>query len=405
MFDAFCRDCNQATDVVFDHSAGNAVCSECGLVLGSHSIDETSEWQTFSNDYGNNGSPSNPLIVDDGLSNVIAKSNGASSDVPSSSLGRWQNSSSNPDLGLIVSFQTIDIMAEKLGLVPTIKDRANEIYKRVEDQKSSKGRNQEALLAACVYIACRQEDKPRTIKEICLIANGATKKEIVRAKEYIVKQLGLENGGQSIEMGIIHIGDFMGRFCSNLGMNHQAVKAATESVQNSEEFDIRRSPISIAATVIYIITHLSDDKKSLRDISVATGVSEGTIRNTYKDIFPHVSKIIPTWYAKEEDLKNLQPLKLNSKRVDEMVEVGMVDEIREYFVSGADNSKGIRRVIGVPEIDYFFEIVKKNTIDDAKKEKILNKAIRKTKHSTCILAKNQLLKEYGSYAWIDSVQN
>lgn len=45
---------------------------------------------------------------------------------------------------------------------------------------------------------------------------------------------------------------------------------------------------------------------NLVDISVATGVAEGTIRNSYKDLYPHLSKIIPAWYAKEEDLKNLQ---------------------------------------------------------------------------------------------------
>ncbi|CAH8269997.1 unnamed protein product [Arabidopsis lyrata] len=49
-------------------------------------------------------------------------------------------------------------------------------------------------------------------------------------------------------------------------MSNQTVKAAQESVQKSEEFDIRRSPISIAAAIIYIITQLSDDKKLLRDI-------------------------------------------------------------------------------------------------------------------------------------------
>jgi transcription initiation factor TFIIB len=310
MSDAFCSDCKRATEVVFDHSAGDAVCSECGLVLESHSIDETSEWRTFANESGDNdpvrvGGPNNPLLTDGGLSTLIAKPNGASGDFLSSSLSRWQNRGSNNDRGLILAFKTIGTMSERLGLVPTIKDRANEIYKRVEDQKSSRGRNQDALLAACLYIACRQEDKPRTVKEICSIANGATKKEIGRAKEYIVKQLGLENGGQSVEMGTIHAGDFMRRFCSNLGMNHQAIKAAQESVQKSEEFDIRRSPISIAAAVIYIITQLSDDKKPLKDISVATGVAEGTIRNSYKDLYPHVSKIIPSWYAKEEDLKNL----------------------------------------------------------------------------------------------------
>ncbi len=45
-----------------------------------------------------------------------------------------------------------------------VKDRANEIYKKVEDLKSIRGRSQDAILAACLYIACRQEDKPRTFK-------------------------------------------------------------------------------------------------------------------------------------------------------------------------------------------------------------------------------------------------
>ncbi|KAL9237956.1 hypothetical protein vseg_012444 [Gypsophila vaccaria] len=307
--DAFCSDCKKHTEVVFDHSAGDTVCSECGLVLESHSIDETSEWRTFANESNDNdpvrvGGPSNPLLTDGGLSTVISKPNGTTGDYLSSSLGRWQNRGANPDRGLILAFKTIATMADRLGLVSTIKDRASEIYKKVEDQKSSRGRNQDAILAACLYIACRQEDKPRTVKEICSVANGATKKEIGRAKEYIVKQLEVEMG-QAVDMGTIHAGDFLRRFCSNLGMVNHAMKAAQEAVQKSEEIDIRRSPISIAAAIIYIITQLSEEKKPLRDVSLATGVAEGTIRNVYKDLYPHISKIIPTWYAKEEDLKNL----------------------------------------------------------------------------------------------------
>lgn len=309
MGDAFCSDCKRLTEVVFDHAAGDTVCSECGLVLESHSIDETSEWRTFANESNDNdpvrvGGPTNPLLTDGGLSTVISKPNGTTGDYLSSSLGRWQNRGANPDRGLIQAFKTIATMADRLGLVSTIKDRASEIYKKVEDQKSSRGRNQDAILAACLYIACRQEDKPRTVKEICSVANGATKKEIGRAKEYIVKQLEVEMG-KSVDMGTIHAGDFLRRFCSNLGMSNQAVKAAQEAVQKSEGIDIRRSPISIAAAVIYIITQLSEEKKPLRDISHATGVAEGTIRNAYKDLYPHISKIIPIWYAKEEDLKNL----------------------------------------------------------------------------------------------------
>ncbi|THG07980.1 transcription initiation factor IIB-2-like [Camellia sinensis] len=234
MGNVYCSDCNRATEVVFDHSAGDTVCSECGLMLESHSIDETSEWRTFANELSGNdpvrvGGPTNPLLTDGGLSTVFSKPNGVISDFLSSSLGCWQNRDSNPDRSLILAFKTIATMSNRLGLVATIKDRANELFKKVEDQKSSRGRNQDAILAACLYIACRQEDKPHTVKEICSVANGATKKEISQAKEYIVKQLELEMG-QSVEMGTIHAGDFMRLFCSNLGMNNQAVKAAQEIV-------------------------------------------------------------------------------------------------------------------------------------------------------------------------------
>ena len=118
MGDAFCSDCKRYTEVVSDHSAGDTVCSECGLVLESHSIDETSEWRIFANESGDNdpvrvGGPTNPLLTDGGLSTVIAKPNGASGDFLSSSLGRWQNRGSNPDRGLIMAFKTIATMSDR----------------------------------------------------------------------------------------------------------------------------------------------------------------------------------------------------------------------------------------------------------------------------------------------------
>ncbi|XP_031253165.1 transcription initiation factor IIB-like isoform X1 [Pistacia vera] len=309
MADSFCRDCNKLTEVVFDHSAGDTICSECGLVLEAHSIDKTSEWRTFSNGSSDHdpvrvGGPLNPLLTDGGLSTVIVKPTAGSTQFLSGSLGKWQTRSSNPDRNLIQAFTYISAMSDRLGLVTTIKDRANEIYKKVEDQKPLRGRNLAAIVAACLYIACRQENKPRTVKEFCSVANGTTKKEIGRAKEFIVKHLEAELG-QSIEMGTIHASDYLRRFGSYLGMTNQAVKAAQEAVQKSEELDIRRSPISLAAAAIYIITQLSTDPKLLKEISVVTRVAEGTIKNSYRDLYPHLSRIIPDWFANAEDIKSL----------------------------------------------------------------------------------------------------
>ena len=44
------------------------------------------------------------------------------------------------------------------------KDRANQLFKQVHEQKSLKGRSNDAIASACLYIACRQEGVPRTFK-------------------------------------------------------------------------------------------------------------------------------------------------------------------------------------------------------------------------------------------------
>ncbi|KAK2359322.1 adenylate isopentenyltransferase 5, chloroplastic [Trifolium repens] len=80
------------------------------------------------------------------------------------------------------------------------------------------------------------------------------------------------------------------------------------------------------------------------------------------------------------------------KRVDEMVEEGLVDEIREFFVPGANCEAGIRRAIGVPELNYYFEIENRKDIDEAHKENTLKEGIKKMKQNTCKLAENQLSK-------------
>ncbi|CAK8541987.1 unnamed protein product [Lathyrus sativus] len=80
------------------------------------------------------------------------------------------------------------------------------------------------------------------------------------------------------------------------------------------------------------------------------------------------------------------------KRVNEMVEAGLIDEIREFFVPGENCTRGIRRAIGVPELQRYFEIEKDEGIDEGHKEKILKESIAKMKENTCILAENQLIK-------------
>lgn len=118
MVDTYCSDCKKNTEIVVDYSAGDTVCSECGLVLESHSIDETPEWRTYPEELGDNdpvrvGGPTNPVLADSKLSTILSKPKGVTSNFLSSSLGRGQNRVLNPDEAFFVASKIMDTMSDR----------------------------------------------------------------------------------------------------------------------------------------------------------------------------------------------------------------------------------------------------------------------------------------------------
>ncbi|KAI3469510.1 hypothetical protein Pfo_026173 [Paulownia fortunei] len=77
-----------------------------------------------------------------------------------------------------------------------------------------------------------------------------------------------------------------------------------------------------------------------------------------------------------------------SKRVDQMVGAGLVEEAKEFFEPGGDYTRGIRRAIGVPEMDEFFR--NESVVDGATRAKLLEAAIDQIKANTRNLACCQL---------------
>ncbi|XVE77759.1 hypothetical protein DITRI_Ditri13aG0088500 [Diplodiscus trichospermus] len=79
-----------------------------------------------------------------------------------------------------------------------------------------------------------------------------------------------------------------------------------------------------------------------------------------------------------------------SERVDKMVENGMVDEVRSFLDSHANYAWGIRKAIGVPELDRYFRA--EPFLDNQGRAKLLQKAIQEIKRNTCKLVCRQLEK-------------
>ncbi|XP_023707441.1 transcription initiation factor IIB [Cryptotermes secundus] len=288
--------------LIEDYRAGDQICSECGLVVGDRVIDVGSEWRTFSNekagaDPSRVGGPENPLLNGSDLSTMIGPGRGDAS-FDGFGVSKYQNrrTMSSSDRALINAFREITSMADRINLPKTIVDRANNLFKQVHDGKNLKGRANDAIASACLYIACRQEGVPRTFKEICAVSK-ISKKEIGRCFKLILKAL-------ETSVDLITTGDFMSRFCSNLGLPNMVQRAATHIARKAVELDIvpGRSPISVAAAAIYMASQASEDKRSQKEIGDIAGVADVTIRQSYKLMYPHAAKLFP------EDFKFATPI-------------------------------------------------------------------------------------------------
>ncbi|KAF0926535.1 hypothetical protein E2562_026023 [Oryza meyeriana var. granulata] len=300
----YCPDCHRATPVVLDHTTGDTICTECALVLEARYIDETSEWRTFANDGGSDdrdpnrvGDSGDPFLPDQLGGTTITYSaplktqakNAAGEDAPL--LRRLDVAGASTEKSLVAAFKSIADMADRLGLVATIRDRAKEVFKKLDEAPKGlpRGRHRDAVYAACLFIACRNEGMPRTYKELASVtAEGvAAKKEIGRLTILIKKHLG-EEDGKAMDLGVVRASDYLRRFGSRVGLGHNEVRAAGAAVRRLEEcLDVRRNPESIAAAIIYMVVQRAGGSKSLRDVSTATGVAEGTISAAQKELAPH----------------------------------------------------------------------------------------------------------------------
>ncbi|KAF9164907.1 transcription initiation factor IIB [Actinomortierella ambigua] len=286
-----CPDCKVVPpNISEEFSSGDLVCADCGLVLGDRIIDTRSEWRTFANDEGDDpsrvGSAANPLLNGPQLDTVISQKDGGSGAARELNRTHGRVTAVKGERNLLQAYKEISAMCEAIGLPKLIVDVAKQLYKRVEDEKLLRGKPNESIIAACIFIACRQEGVPRTFKEVCALTQ-VPKKEIGRCFKALARHL--ETNVQTMTSV-----DLMSRFCSNLNLPMEVQKAAIDLTKKAKELGTLagKSPVSIAAACIYMASSLHSHARSTRDISVVCGVSEVTIKNAYKYLYNERTKIV-----------------------------------------------------------------------------------------------------------------
>ena len=134
------------------------------------------------------------------------------------------------------------------------------------------------MAAACLYAALRTSGVPRSLEEVAQVSK-VSRREIGRVYKVVAQELGLTLAPVSPE-------SYIPRFSSRLRLKPETEALALQFVKEAvlREVVSGKDPKSVAAAALYIAGILKGEARTQRDVSEATGVTEVTIRNRYKEL-------------------------------------------------------------------------------------------------------------------------
>jgi Transcription initiation factor TFIIIB, Brf1 subunit/Transcription initiation factor TFIIB len=290
----FCPNCKKSTFLATDSSQGTIVCSSCGLIIEDRMIDTTKEWREFSDGNSSGADPRrtggirNEYLGDGGLS--LSISGNASNEGTSRLMSIATRLSNSEDRSLIKGHQLITRWGSLLNLPKKIITKAEEQFSKIESSKKSlKGRSIDSVVAAVLYIAsrvCSVPLKPHDIEN----TTGVPIKEIKGAYKAVKSYVNY--------IPPLDPPRYCSNFCVKLGLQGDVASAAYKIAENIKQKRLLdgRNPRTIASAAIYIAVQLTPNcNVTLKDISTTSKIAENTIKNSYKDIYPHRFEIIPEW--------------------------------------------------------------------------------------------------------------
>ncbi|MEM4511433.1 MAG: TFIIB-type zinc ribbon-containing protein [Nanopusillaceae archaeon] len=290
------------TEFVFNPKTSELVCTKCGYVLDTV-LYLGKEWRTMEEREDSERSRTGSAIRYSNIASSLITEIGESETrnieerMLSRKLKRWQQrSTSSYERNLKLAQQELKRLSSFLQLPRQVEETALKLYLTAVEKGLIRGRSIEAVIAACVYIACRMHDVARTMDEI-VKASGIHKKELGRTYKHLIHAL-------KIKIMPIDVVEYVHRFSSILNLPPEVTAAAVELVDKAKNLDITagRGPSGIAAAAIYIACVKYGISKTQKEIAEVAGITEVTIRNRYKELIEKLGlKEIEEKLHKEEE--------------------------------------------------------------------------------------------------------
>ncbi len=277
-----------------DSSRGEVYCSTCGFVGKDKTVETGPEWRSFSSeekdDRSRAGLPSSVAIHDMGLATTIGGENkDASGKTLSGSMRSsiermrtWDRRSQvheSADRNLRQAFSELRRLSEKLSVSEAVTERAAYIYRKALERSLVRGRSITAITAASLYAACRDREIPRTLKDIAAASN-IKKKDVARSYRLLLKEM-------DMKMPVVNPAKCITKIASQgQGEREDPEEGAGDTARRLRRPESRpgKDPMGLSASALYVACTLEGEKMVQRELAIAAGVTEVTIRNRYKGL-------------------------------------------------------------------------------------------------------------------------
>lgn len=278
----------QGTDFIDDEKTGETICTTCGYVVSTRNIDQGKDWRAFTMEdersKARTGLPISPLIPDKGLTTRVGRLRRGSPEQIAKA-NRLQkvnqrNRGSNIERNLRRAFDMMDIICATIGINNNARERSAIVYRKAVERKLSRGRPMDALICACLFTGCKNNETPKPLEEFSRFAD---ERQVKNCIALLVDEMKLNITASYPKEFVQEIAE-KGCITNNARMNAFKILDRLELIGIS----MLRDPRGLAAAALYIGCKASktetDRIQTQRDMAVYAGLTEVTVRNRIQDI-------------------------------------------------------------------------------------------------------------------------
>ena len=286
-----CSRCNCI--LITDEHRGELVCSNCGIVVRDRIEEPPHETRAYTEEEKRNrrrtGPPTSLTKVGMGLSTFIGKgSTDASGKVFTAdtkrSLQRMQRlelrskfqSAKQRNIFLATNF--LSCLSDKLQLSNNIQEEAAHVYLSALSKKLIKGRSINGMVATSVYVACRNNMVPRTLRDI-MDASNVKKNKIARNYRILLNSL-------DMKVPITDPSTCISRIANKISLKEKTQRTALKIIAKAKQkrIVVGKNPMGLAAAALFTACVLEDESSTQEELADASGITSVTLRKRYADL-------------------------------------------------------------------------------------------------------------------------